>query len=82
MKIYYYRATKRIDKTALLAFIQRETRRNTDVTIKMSEVGGVVYFWTSDNELLKKVDELYPNVFVESETPPPPPQGTILFANC
>jgi hypothetical protein len=79
MKIYYYRATKRIDKTALLEFLKKEARKNKDITIKMCEVSGIVYFWASKTGLLEKVDELYPGVFKVSE--PPPLEGIVLFAN-
>ena len=79
MRFYYYRATKKINKTALVEFLEKEARRHKDITIKVCEVGSIVYFWASKKGLLKKVDELYPNVFINSE--PPLLKGNILFTN-
>ncbi|HKC68644.1 MAG TPA: hypothetical protein VKG26_10460, partial [Bacteroidia bacterium] len=74
-KTRHYRATKRINKDALLEFLKKETSQNKEVMIKLYEVGGIVYVLTSHSNLLEKVDELYPNIFKSSE--PPPYEGNL-----
>jgi|GEM_PF-2918282 len=75
----YYRATKRIDKTALLEFCKEEKNKNKDVEIKICEVSGIIFLKIRQIKLLEKVDELYPNIFKSSG--PPLLEGIVLFNN-
>lgn len=77
--MHYYRATKKINKTALLEFLEKETLRDKNITIELREVLDIIYLFTSKNKLLEKVDELYPSVFEISESPLL--EGKILFSN-
>jgi hypothetical protein len=79
MRAQYYRATKRINKTALLEFLKKEKSKNKDLEIKVCEVSGVVFLKTPQPKLLERVDELYPNIFKPSG--PPLLEGIVLFNN-
>jgi hypothetical protein len=79
MRVQYYRAAKRIDKTALLEFLKKITVVNEDVEIKVSEVSGIIFLKTSHTNLLISIDELYPNIFKPSG--PPLLEGIVLFNN-
>jgi len=74
-----YQATKIIDKTALIEFLKKEVAKNRDIQVEVREVNAVINFCISKKDLLKKVDELYPNVFefVESSQA----KGIVLFSN-
>ncbi|HKC69027.1 MAG TPA: hypothetical protein VKG26_12405 [Bacteroidia bacterium] len=66
----YYRATKAINKTALLEFIKEETIKNKDIVLKVYELGSTVYLYTPQAGYQEKIDELYPNIFKKSNSPP------------
>jgi|GEM_PF-1805098 len=68
IKIYYYQAKIKIDITALLELLNKEILFEERDIVKVFQVYDVTYITTTRSDLMKEVENLYPNVFQPCET--------------
>jgi len=78
MKLYYYKAIKKIDATALIELLQKEILFEEFEIINVYETNNIIYIITSRNDLMEEIENLYPEVFMPTELPLP--HGNVIFS--
>jgi len=78
IKLNYYQAEIRINTTALIELLEKEVLFDNEEIIKVFEVYGTIFIILSQNDIMKEIECLYPNVFKKCE--PSSFQGNILFS--